>query len=237
MPLDEGFRVRGDVQVFVETGVGLADLGLAVLDQQPVPLVRPEAREVEPDDDALVREPVPAERDTHRPQRHERIEVLRGDLEPAGAPLAERLADLEQIVARARELVAVTAALGLRCRLDDAEAFEVLEPLGEQGTGEPGRAREDLAEGLAAQLQIADDQRRPSLGEELRATGDRAVLTVGPHEPNIPRLTTGREVQIPYFEVQIADFSSVPPRCCDGPVYQRRNDDSINHHSDPWVPG
>src|SRR5262249_28413848 len=134
------------------------------------------------DDDALVREPVPAERETHRPQRHERIEVLRGDLEPAGAPLAERLADLEQVVARARELVAVTAALGLRCRLDDAEAFEVLEPLGEQGTGEPGRAREDLAERLAAQLQIADDQRRPSLGEQLRAAGDRAVLTIGPHE-------------------------------------------------------
>src|SRR5215470_13545903 len=190
MPLDEGFRVGGDVQVFVETRVRLADLGLTVLDQQPVPLVGPETGEIEPDDDALVRESVPAERVTHRPQRHERIEILGGDLEPAGAPLAECLADLEQIAARARELVAVTAALSLRHRLDDAEAFEVLEPLREQGTGEPGRAREDLAEGLAAQMQIADDQRRPSLGEQLRATGDRAVLTVGPHKPNIPRLPT-----------------------------------------------
>jgi len=84
----------------------------------------------------------------------------------------------------------VTAALSLRCRLDDAKAFEMLEPLREQGTGEPGRAREDLAEGLATQIQIADDQRRPSLGEQLRATGDRAVLPVGPHESSVRRLTT-----------------------------------------------
>jgi hypothetical protein len=38
VPPDEGFRVGGDVEVFVESGVGLADLGLAVLEQQPVPL-------------------------------------------------------------------------------------------------------------------------------------------------------------------------------------------------------
>ena len=102
MPLDEGFGVGGDVEVFVEAGVRLADLGLAVLEQQPVPLVGPEAREVEPDDHALVGESVPAERVAHRPQRHERIEVLRGDLEPPSSPLAEGLADPEQIVARAR---------------------------------------------------------------------------------------------------------------------------------------
>ena len=45
VPLDEGFGLGGDVEVFVETGVRLADLGLAVLEQQPVPLVAPEAGE------------------------------------------------------------------------------------------------------------------------------------------------------------------------------------------------
>ena len=99
MPLDEGFGLGGDVEVFVETGVRLADLGLAVLEQQPVSLVAPEAREVEPDDHAPVGEPVSAERVAHRPQRDEWIEVLGGDLEPTGTPLAERLADLEQVVA------------------------------------------------------------------------------------------------------------------------------------------
>ena len=59
----------------------------------------------------------------------------------------------------------MTAALRLRCRLDDAEALELLEPLREQGAREPGRPLKDLAEGLTTQMQVADDQRRPTLGE------------------------------------------------------------------------
>ena len=38
VPFDEGFGFRGDVEVLVEAGVRLADLGVSVLDQQPVPL-------------------------------------------------------------------------------------------------------------------------------------------------------------------------------------------------------
>jgi hypothetical protein len=71
------------------------------------------------------------------------------------------------------------------CCLDDAKAFELLEPLREQGVGEPGRTLEDLAEGLAAHMQVADDQRCPTLGEYLRAAGDRAVLAVGPHDCSV----------------------------------------------------
>ena len=49
-------------------------------------------------------------------QRHgrahaQRLEVLRRDLEPPSPPLAEGLADIEQVVARRRELVPVTASV------------------------------------------------------------------------------------------------------------------------------
>ena len=54
MPLDERLGVGGDEEVFVQTGIRLADLGFAVFEQQPVPLMWPEAGEVEPDDNALV---------------------------------------------------------------------------------------------------------------------------------------------------------------------------------------
>jgi hypothetical protein len=70
-----------------------------VLEQQPVPLVAPETREVEPDDHASIGEPVSAEGVAYRPQCDEWIEVLWGELEPTGTPLAERHADLEQVVA------------------------------------------------------------------------------------------------------------------------------------------
>jgi hypothetical protein len=42
-----------------------------------------------------------------------------------GRPLADR----EEVVARGRELVVVPAPVGLGCRLDDTEPFELLEPL------------------------------------------------------------------------------------------------------------
>src|SRR4029450_11231145 len=56
VPLHERFGVGGDVEILVQTGIGLANPGLAVLEQQPVPLVGPEAGEVQPDDHAPARE-------------------------------------------------------------------------------------------------------------------------------------------------------------------------------------
>ncbi len=58
VPFDEGFGVCGDVQVLVQARVGLADLGVAELDQQPVALGRPTPGEVELNDDVSIREPI-----------------------------------------------------------------------------------------------------------------------------------------------------------------------------------
>lgn len=45
VPLDEGLGFRGDVEVLVESRVGLADLGVPALDQQPVALAAGSAGE------------------------------------------------------------------------------------------------------------------------------------------------------------------------------------------------
>ena len=129
VPFDEGFGFRRDEEVLVEAGVGLADFGVSELDEQPVALTVRAAGEVEADDDASIWEPVSAERVAHRPQGHKGVEVLGGDLEPTRTPLAERLADREEVVARRSELVVVPAPVRLGCRLDDTEPFELLEPL------------------------------------------------------------------------------------------------------------
>ena len=63
----------------------------------------------------------------------------------------------------------------------------MLKPLGEHGAGEPGRTLEDFAECLTAQMQVADDQRRPTFSKDLRTTGDGTVLAVGPHQRSVPR--------------------------------------------------
>src|SRR5262245_53221365 len=126
VPFDEGFGFRRDVEILVEAGVRLADLGVSELDQQPIALAARAAgptfargasvaKEVEADDDASIREPVSAERVAHRPQRNKGVEVLGGDLEPTRTPLAERLADSEKVMTRRRELVVVSAPVGLWC--------------------------------------------------------------------------------------------------------------------------
>src|SRR5262245_57023611 len=57
------------------------------------------------------------------------LEVLRRNLKPTRTPLAERLADREELMARRREFVVVPAPVGLGCRLDGPEPFELLESL------------------------------------------------------------------------------------------------------------
>lgn len=129
MPFDEGFGFRRDVEVLVEAGKRLTDLGVSELDEQPIALTARPAGEVEADDDTSIREPVSAERVAHRPQSDKWVEVLGGDLEPMRTPLAERLADREELVARGRELVVVSPPVGFGCRLDDTNLFELPEPL------------------------------------------------------------------------------------------------------------
>jgi hypothetical protein len=128
VPFDEGFGFRRDVEILVEAGIRLADLGLAEFDEQPIALATRAAGEVEADDDASTREPVSAQRIAHRPQCYKGVEVLRRDLEPTRTPLAERLTDREQIVARRSELVVLTAPVRLGRGLDDSELFEPLQP-------------------------------------------------------------------------------------------------------------
>ena len=46
------------------------------------------------------------------------------------------------------------------------------------GARQSGRALQDFTEALAPEMQIAHDQRRPALGEDLGATGDGTVLAI-----------------------------------------------------------
>lgn len=112
----------------------------------------------------------------------------RGRSRANGPPLAERHTHFQQVVAGVGQPVVVTAFVRLGCRLDDAEPFELSESLRKQGAGQAGGTVQDLAEGLAAQIQVADDQRGPPLCEDLRPAGDRTVLSIGPHDCSVTGL-------------------------------------------------
>jgi hypothetical protein len=55
VPFDEGLGFRRDVEVLVEAGVSLADLGVSELDEEPIALTTRPPGEVETDDNASIR--------------------------------------------------------------------------------------------------------------------------------------------------------------------------------------
>src|SRR5680860_1824750 len=66
---------------------------------------------------------------------------------------------------------------------DDLGGLELLESAAEQRPREPGIASDELVVAIRAGEQIADDVDRPTVAEQISGSRDRAVLTVGRHEP------------------------------------------------------
>ena len=58
-------------------------------------------------------------------------------------------------------------AIGLGTDLDDPSALQLPQPLGEQPAREAGGTLGDLVEGLAADEDVAKDDDRPALTQEL----------------------------------------------------------------------
>ena len=122
MPVDERQRPRLDHQVRFSARIGVAHLGVAVLDQQPEPpIARTLVGEGEGDD-----HPVSGQRrsvELHLapgPQHETGIGTVRGDLHPVLAPRREPV-DAGQAGGRLGQPIEVATAGGFRSGLDDAE--------------------------------------------------------------------------------------------------------------------
>ena len=97
-------------------------------------------------------------------------------------PLAERDADYEQVVARRRELVVIPAPVGLGCRLDDTEPFELwpLESRVRESPGAPSRISLKFPQPRYRLRMISGVQRSAKIGPRARA-----VLAVRPHNASV----------------------------------------------------
>src|SRR6516225_3808738 len=112
---------------------------------------------------------------------------MRLDLQPAGTPLAHRIAYGLEVLALFGQPVGPAAPGGEPFAFEDPVPLQRVEPLGQQRGRDAGRALPDLAEGPAAVEQVPDDDRRPPLREQLRGARDRAELAVGPHASSVAR--------------------------------------------------
>src|SRR5262249_53651796 len=105
-------------------------------------------------------------------------ELLRG---VALTPLAEALDDLAEFLARCSQAILAPAAARERRADDDTGVLQLAKPLAQQGAGDQRHAALDLAKPARAREQLAKDQRRPALGEDLGSDRDGTELTIAFH--------------------------------------------------------
>ena len=71
--------------------------------------------------------------------------------------------------------------------MNDAGGRQFLQALRQHGSGNQRNGRQEVTKGPRAIIQLADDQRRPSIAEDLRRLCDGAKLTVSDHAFNQSR--------------------------------------------------
>jgi hypothetical protein len=96
-------------------------------------------------------------------------------------PGAERLNDRPKLLTRRGRMVVVSATVAAWPTLDDAGLLERGEPLDKEVAGDARQAVLQLAEPVASEQELAEYQRRPTLGEDLGTQRDRAELPISLH--------------------------------------------------------
>jgi FAD/FMN-containing dehydrogenase len=190
--VDQGqrFDVGVDGKIDSETGVGEADVDLRPLEHQPVVGVRRQAPESEMNDDALRGQVLDADAALDHPHQEGGIEVGLGQVarNPLVRPRAEGTDDRVEFLAGLGQAVLVAVSIGHRPSLDYACALERVQPLCEKAARDPRQSAQELVEMSGSAEELADDEWRPALSEELGPSRDGAELPVSPHEQRVPQL-------------------------------------------------
>src|SRR6266545_7755199 len=180
-------EVGAEHDVDQKTGVLEAEVDLPPLKHEPPRSRATHGRrhpaEVEAHDDPLRGQRFQVHTPMDVPHEQARVQVTAADLctGPPLAPLAEALDKRPQLLTRRREVVFAPAATRPGHAPHDAGVLELLETSGEKRARHQGHTPVEVAEPMAPAEQLAQDQRGPSLGDDLGRLGDRAELAVPLH--------------------------------------------------------
>src|SRR4030095_4324101 len=147
--------------------------------------------EVEAHDDPLRGQRFQVHTPGDLPHEKARVQLTPADLctGPPLAPLSEALDKRPQLLTRRGEVVFAPTATRPGHAPHDAGVLELLETSGEERARHQGHTPMKVAEATAPAEQLAQDERGPSLGDDLGGLGDRAELTVPLHLG--PRIVNG----------------------------------------------
>src|SRR5262245_34380124 len=167
-----GQRLDGGVnlQIHLVAGIEETEIDLGPMEHEPERAVRVSS-ESEEDDDAVLGQFVDPHHSSQRPHEEVGIEMLVGEIlaGPPIAPDAERIDHCTQLAAGDGEAVLVAVTIPYRELLDNAGSQQRVQPPRQEISRHPRDATLDVAEPSTAHEQFAQDERRPTLGEDLRA--------------------------------------------------------------------
>jgi FAD/FMN-containing dehydrogenase len=195
--LRQRLDLRIDEEINAETRVGEAQVDLRPLEHQPVS-VRRQAPESEVNDDALRGQVLDADPALDHPHKQGGIEVVGGQVagDPFVGPGAKSTDHRVELLASLGQLVLVAVTIRCRPALDDAHALERGQPVGEEAAGDPRQTAPQLVEVSRSAEELADDERRPALGEDLGAPRDGTELPVSSHEQRIAQIEFNDKFEI-----------------------------------------
>jgi hypothetical protein len=175
-----------EFQIYFVTRVEKAEVDLGTLEHEPEKAIRV-AAEPKQKHDALFGQSVDPNHPSERPHEEVRIEILVREVlaRPSIAPYPERIDHRAKLAASYREAVFVPMAAIRRELLDDSAPLQRVEPLGQEVPGDPRDAAMDIGESPAAHHQLAQDERSPTLGEDLGTKRYGAELSVARHAPKV----------------------------------------------------
>src|SRR5271155_2023935 len=200
--LRKGGQVGLDHDIEILPGILQAHLDLVLPDQQP-PMARiaaalGDAPEIEAQNKFLRRNIFAIDVLAYCPYQQLRIEIAGTDqpLSPFEPPFAHHLDHWPERLSGCRQRIAVASAIFLRIGMNDVGGRQFLQPLRQHGS---------------------DDQRRPSIAEDLGGLRDGAKLTVSDHELDaitgerpatslISVLTLGNPIRPPNVETKPRAF-------------------------------
>jgi hypothetical protein len=111
------------------------------------------------------------------------VQLLRAGIgeRPISPHFPDRLHDRLQVPAGERQAIVQRPALGAGAPLDDLGPLERAKPTGEDRPRDPREAALQLVEPARTAQELAHDQERPPVAEDLARLGDRAVLRIATH--------------------------------------------------------
>src|SRR5215475_5300197 len=179
----QGLQVGRNVETHLKSWVGGTKIDLLpVADQPPSTLRRRQIGKIELHA-GPARERVDFDAAAHVPHQQGDVEFIAhiSGTEPALAPFAQLADDRREFPPRLGEVI--LRPLRPVLALDHPNLLELLQSQAEQASRHQRNAAVKIAELRAAAQQFAQHKRRPALGEDFGALGDRAELTVAFHHP------------------------------------------------------